>query len=191
MGRWDVATHWRLANAATELFEERGYDAVTATHIAERAGVTRRSYFRYYADKREVMFAGTGQTPPELYQAVRAVCPGTPPLATALEALARVGSLLIAHQRNLARRRALIEAIPELKERDRTKLAELAEVVCAALTHRGADEDTARIVAQIALVAYENALARWLKAEGREDFASCIAAAATTLQAAVPGTAHP
>ena len=73
MVRWDPGTEERLRRAALELFAEHGYDEVTVTQIAERAGITRRSYFRYFPDKREVLFGGSDQLPVALAEAIRAV----------------------------------------------------------------------------------------------------------------------
>ncbi|MDQ8701916.1 helix-turn-helix domain-containing protein [Streptomyces sp. LHD-70] len=185
MARWDSGTQARLAKAALELFMERGYDDVTVTHIAERAGITRRSYFRYFPDKRAVLFADSEKLPPAVYKAVRAVHREAPPLVAALEALGRVGAQLVAHTQNAAERRAVIDASPELQERDRTKLAEVAASIATALADRGTDRETARLVAQTATIAYENALARWIEAADGENFASCLDAMTASLRDAI------
>ncbi|WP_425839805.1 TetR/AcrR family transcriptional regulator [Streptomyces fractus] len=185
MARWDPGTQQRLTKAALELFTEHGYDDVTVTHIAERAGITRRSYFRYFPDKREVLFAGSEQLPPAVREAVLAVDASTPPLAAAFEALTEVGSLLVGSIEHAAERRAVIDASPELQERDRTKFAEVSAAIRSALAQRGTDEETARFVAQIATVTFENAFARWVAAHGRETFAACVHAVTTSLRAAV------
>ncbi|MDI3386166.1 helix-turn-helix domain-containing protein [Streptomyces sp. B-S-A8] len=185
MARWDSGTQARLAKAALELFMERGYDDVTVTHIAERAGITRRSYFRYFPDKRAVLFAGSEKLPPAVYKAVRAAHRDTPPMAAALEALARVGAQLVEQSQDAAERRAVIDASPELQERDRTKRAEVAASIATALTDRGTDRDTARLVAQTATIVYENALARWIEAADGENFASCLDAMTTSLREAI------
>ncbi|MDI3423098.1 TetR/AcrR family transcriptional regulator [Streptomyces luteolus] len=185
MARWDSGTQARLAKAALELFMERGYDDVTVTHIAERAGITRRSYFRYFPDKRAVLFAGSEKLPPAVYKAVRAVHRDTPPMAAALEALARVGAQLVVQLRNAAERRAVIDASPELQERDRTKRAEVAASIATALTDRGTPPDTARLVAQTATLTFEHACTRWVEAAGEEDFPSCLQAVTSTLRDAV------
>ena len=46
-------------SAAIELFDEQGYEATTVAEIAERAGLTKRTFFRYFSDKREVLFSGS------------------------------------------------------------------------------------------------------------------------------------
>ncbi|MER5439877.1 helix-turn-helix domain-containing protein [Streptomyces sp. NPDC002790] len=190
MARWDPGTQERLTKAALELFTERGYDGVTVTHIAERAGITRRSYFRYFPDKREVLFAGSEELPPAVGEAVRAVDASTPPLAAAFEALTAVGSLLVERIENAAERRAVIDASPELQERDRTKLAEISAAVRVALAHRGTDDGTARLVAQIATVTFENAFVRWVDARGEEDFVTCLHAVSTSLRDSITAEAE-
>src|SRR4051795_5612038 len=87
MARWDPGAEERLKRAALELYLERGYDNVTVTQIAERAGLTRRSYFRYFPDKREVLFAGSERLPPILEEAVMAADEDAAPLAAVLEAI--------------------------------------------------------------------------------------------------------
>ncbi|WP_218671072.1 helix-turn-helix domain-containing protein [Microbispora sp. GKU 823] len=58
MARWQPETTQRLVVAAVDLFTEQGYDATTVAQIAERAGVTKSTFFRHFADKREVLVAG-------------------------------------------------------------------------------------------------------------------------------------
>src|ERR1700756_1970371 len=106
MARWDPGAEERLKRAALELYLERGYDNVTVTHIAERAGLTRRSYFRYFPDKRKVLFAGSEGLPPALAEAVLAADPNAAPLAATLDALARVGAQLVEQVDGAAERRS-------------------------------------------------------------------------------------
>ena len=60
MGRWEPDAQGRLARAALELYVDQGYEQTTVADIAARAGVTERTFFRHFADKREVLFAGSG-----------------------------------------------------------------------------------------------------------------------------------
>ncbi|MEU1298149.1 helix-turn-helix domain-containing protein, partial [Streptomyces sp. NPDC005840] len=86
MARWDAGAAERLREAALDLFGEHGYDAVTVTQIAERAGLTRRTFHRHFPDKREILFAGSERLPPAVAEAVLAADPGLPPLRAALSA---------------------------------------------------------------------------------------------------------
>ncbi|MGP3775682.1 TetR/AcrR family transcriptional regulator [Streptomyces sp. SDT5-1] len=182
MARWDPGTAERLTQAALELYTEHGYDNVTVTQIAERAGITRRSYFRYFADKREVLFAGSERLPAAVRAAVLDADPAASPLSAALEALTQVGAALAEHIDRASERRAVIASSPELQERERTKLAAVTSAIQDALLQRGVDDDSAKLVAQIATIASQNALDRWAEEYGDKDFATCLHAATVSLR---------
>ncbi|RMB80366.1 TetR/AcrR family transcriptional regulator [Streptomyces shenzhenensis] len=188
MARWDPGAEQRLKQAALELYLEHGYDNVTVTHIAERAGLTRRSYFRYFPDKREVLFGGSERLPPALAEAILAADPDTAPLTAALDALTRVGAQLTEHMDGATQRRAVIDASPELQERERTKTAAITEAIRDALKQRQVNTDTAELVAQLATVASTNAFRRWIEAEGRASFDSCLNAVTNELRATLTET---
>lgn len=163
MARWDPGAQERLTAAALDLYLERGYDNVTVADIAERAGLTRRSYFRYFPDKREVLFAGSEQLPAALREAVLSADPAAPPLAAVLDACDRFGAQiteLLGHD-HVARRRAVIDSSAELQERERTKSAAVTGALDGALRERGTDPATATLVAQVASVAIRLAFRRW------------------------------
>ncbi|MFF1280125.1 TetR/AcrR family transcriptional regulator [Streptomyces sp. NPDC058299] len=186
MARWDPGTEGRLVRAALDLFTECGYDDVTVTHIAERAGITRRSYFRYFPDKREVLFAGSDRLPPALADAVLAADRTAAPLPAVLDAYAQVGNRLVEIIDHAAERRAVIDASPELQERERTKLAALTDAASEALRERGVERDHAKLIAQIATIAFQNAFEQWLDACGERNFASCLQAVTDSLRGAFP-----
>ncbi|MFD4787709.1 TetR/AcrR family transcriptional regulator [Streptomyces sp. NPDC058459] len=186
MARWDPGTEGRLAQAALELFAERGYEDVTVTHIAERAGITRRSYFRYFPDKREVLFAGSDRLPPALAEAVLTADDSAAPLPAVLEAFAQIGSRLVEVIEHAAERRAVIDASPELQERERTKLAALADAARQALRERGVDSDHAKLVARMATIAFQSAFERWVYTDGERDFPSCLQSVTDSLRGALP-----
>jgi AcrR family transcriptional regulator len=163
-----------------ELYAEHGYDNVTITQIAERAGITRRSYFRYFPDKREVLFAGADQLPPAIVNAVLA-SEGPTALAAALDAVREVGGLLVARAEQTAQRRAVIESSPELQERERTKSAAITAAIAEGLVRRGIAAQEARLVSRLAAVALQEAFERWT--DTGEDFASCLDAAAGSIAA--------
>ena len=185
MARWDPGTEERLTQAALELYTEHGYDNVTVTQIAERAGITRRSYFRYFPDKREVLFAGSARLPTVVREAVLDADPAASPLSAALAALAQIGTTLVEHIGRTAERRAVIASSPDLQERERTKLAAVASAIHDALRQRGVDEEKAKLVAQIATIASQNALERWADAHGEQDFTACLHAVTATLRDAL------
>ncbi|THA71566.1 TetR/AcrR family transcriptional regulator [Streptomyces sp. A0958] len=190
MARWDPGTQERLTKAALELFQEHGYDGVTVTQIAERAGITRRSYFRYFPDKREVLFAGSERLPVAVSDALLDADEAAPPLSAALDALSRVGSQLTAHVDHSAERRALIDSSTELQERERTKIASVTTAIRDALVRRGVQADRAELVARIATVAFQGAFGRWIDARGQSDFPSCLRTVTTELRQAVAADAE-
>src|ERR1700756_1778378 len=145
MGRWEPNARGRLEQAALELYTERGFDQTTVAEIAARAGLTERTFFRYFADKREVLFWGEGALH-ELF--VHAVT-GAPDSAAPLDAIAAgLGGAagLFRDRRDQARqRRAVIAANKELQERELMKLASLAAGMADALRRRGVSEPTASL----------------------------------------------
>ncbi|GAB1329791.1 TetR/AcrR family transcriptional regulator [Streptomyces sennicomposti] len=188
MARWDPGAEQRLKRAALELFLERGYDNVTVTHIAERAGLTRRSYFRYFPDKREVLFAGSEHLPPALAEAVLAADPDAAPLAAVLDAFARVGARLAEQVDGARERRAVIDASPELQERERTKAVAITEAIRDALKQRQVNAGTAELVAQLATMIFGNTFRHWIESNGHASFGSCLHTVTDELRTTLAGT---
>lgn len=187
MARWHPGAEQRLRQAALELFQEHGFDDVTVTQIAERAGLTRRSFFRYFPDKREVLFAGSDQLPPAIADGIRAVPATASPLAAVLDALADIGAQLVERVDGIVERRAVIEASPELQERERTKAAAITAAIRAALGERDVDPASAGLLAEVATVTFENAFRQWVIARGELPFAACLDKVAGTLRDAFAG----
>src|ERR1044072_2085131 len=137
MARWEPNAEGRLRNAAMELFVERGYEGTTVADIAERAGVTARTFFRYFADKREVLFdaaATIEETSLAALDAAPAPAAALHLVAAALDAAAEV----IGHDRGLARKRhTVIMANADLRERELIKLAQLSAALADGLRRRG------------------------------------------------------
>ncbi|MEU5258419.1 helix-turn-helix domain-containing protein [Amycolatopsis sp. NPDC021455] len=184
MARWDPGTADRLRKAALELYAEHGYDAVTITQIAERAGITRRSYFRYFPDKREVLFAGSEQLPPAVAEAVLAAEEGESPLRTVLAALADVGTRITQAVDPSPERRAVIAATPELRERERSKTAAITTAIQDALEQRGTRPELAKPAAQVATIVFGDAFDRWIDAAGDRNFPVYLDAAAEAFREA-------
>ena len=178
MARWQPDAEDRLKRAAIELFVERGYDAVTVTHIAERAGLTRRSFFRYFPDKREVLFAGSERLAPEIERRLTSAGGGAPTVADVWRVLADAGAMLLA-QRGAERlrqqqRSELIAATPELQERDHAKTADIAAAIASAFTHHGVPDSDATLLGAVSAQAFRSAYERALTDEsgGFEDYLS-------------------
>jgi AcrR family transcriptional regulator len=151
----------RLQEAALELYLERGYDKTTTGDIAARAGVTERTFFRHFADKREVFFDGEAQLRDLLTGAVAAEAAGTRPLPTLRAAFHQAVPLI---ERNLPvteRRMPVIVATPALQERALAKSAALVAALTGALRARGVAEPLAGLCAQVGMDTCSIAIRRW------------------------------
>ncbi|WP_431877632.1 helix-turn-helix domain-containing protein [Amycolatopsis sacchari] len=171
MARWEPNAAARLADAALELFAERGYDNTTVIDIAQRAGLGKTTFFRHFQDKREVLF-GRGTVD----QLVTAAVAAAPPAATPLEAVAcaldAMGREVFTLERRdfIARRQAVILANPELQEREALKNLGLVAAMADALQRRGVPELTARVAAELGAVVSSIAFERWSRNPTEETF---------------------
>jgi AcrR family transcriptional regulator len=182
MGRWQPNARGRLEEAALDLYTERGFDQTTVAEIAERAGLTERTFFRHFADKREVLFGGQDALL-ELFVTTIAEAPeSTAPLdavAAALEASAPA----FAERHRLARRRqAVIAANPGLHERELSKLAAMASAMADALRARGVGETAAKLIAEAGVAVFRVAFDRWVNEEHPDDLARYIREAVDELK---------
>ena len=167
MGRWAPDTRERLRVAALELFEERGFGATTVPDIVERAGVTRRTFFRHFSDKREVFF-GDDEIP-ALAAAMLAAAPaGVPPFTIAWTGLQTLAAERFEPRREqMIASRRIIESEPALRERDLQKQADLREAIHDGCRARGVDPLTARVVAGTVVDLLQTALECWWADEER------------------------
>jgi AcrR family transcriptional regulator len=160
MARWEPNAENRLREAALELFEERGFEQTTVAEIAARAGLTERTFFRYFADKREVLFRGSEGLTNALVSAIDDAPAAASPLEAITAALEAAGTVF---DRELARRRRrVILANPELQERELIKLASLSEALAEALRRRGVDGPVAGLVAETGMAAFRITFERWV-----------------------------
>ncbi|MBF4602261.1 TetR family transcriptional regulator [Frigoribacterium sp. VKM Ac-1396] len=163
MVRWQPDTRARLQAAALELFVDRGYDETTAADIAEAAGVTERTFFRHFADKREVLFDGQQFFSKTFVDGVEAARPDDPPLTVVASALDGAAAFFPDERREWSRgRQAIIDAHPALQERELLKLSGLAIEVAAALRSHGVDEPAATLAAQSCLTVFGVSFATWI-----------------------------
>jgi AcrR family transcriptional regulator len=170
MARWEPDARGRLERAALELYGERGFEKTTAAAIAERAGLTKRTFFRHFADKREVLFAGEDELRTLLVSTV-AEAPAAAALIDVLTAGLQAAAGLVEKDRGLARERArVITASPELRERELIKFASLSSALAGALRERGVDEPTAHLTAEVAVAVFRSGFARWMEETGDRDF---------------------
>ncbi|MEU4659611.1 helix-turn-helix domain-containing protein [Streptomyces sp. NPDC023723] len=162
MARWEPNAAERLANAALDLFAERGYENTTVIDIAQRAGLGKTTFFRHFQDKREVLFGG-GTMDELLVEAIAAAPPAATPLQAVGHALDAAGAKVFTPARRafIARRQTVIDANPELREREALKNLALVASMTGALSRRGAPELTARVAAELGALASGLAFARW------------------------------
>ena len=179
MARWEGDAPLRLERAALDLFAERGYERTTVAQIAERAGLTERSFYRHFPDKREVLFAGGAELEAHLVAAVSAAPPELAPVAVLLASF--VTAQEVFRPRGfLLERAAAIRANPPLQERELVKLASLSIALASALERRGVEEHTARLAAEIGLLVLRSASQTWVE-NGHRPFAACVRVAADEL----------
>ena len=162
MSRWRPDAQGRLTSAAIELFAEQGYEATTVAEIAERAGLTKRTFFRHFSDKREVLFGGSHELQRRWLEGIA----GAPPEATAL-AIVVAGldpvAEMFTERHDFARiRAAIVEANPELQERELIKLQTLAGAITAALIERGVSPNAAMLAAHAGVTVFHVAFAQWV-----------------------------
>ncbi|WP_231446564.1 TetR family transcriptional regulator [Brevibacterium zhoupengii] len=162
MGRWEPGAEERLREAALLLYAERGFEQTTVADIAERAGVTARTYFRYFSDKREVLFADTADLQKNMMLALDAV----PATASALEAIAAVLDVVaeaVGDDREVSKKRqAVIMGNGELRERELAKLSTLSAALSQRLQSRGSADVAADLAAEIGVVVIRVAMSRWI-----------------------------
>ncbi|MBO2456021.1 TetR/AcrR family transcriptional regulator [Actinomadura violacea] len=162
MARWEPNARERLVRAAIDLFAEQGYDATTVTGIAERAGLTKTTFFRHFPDKREVLFAGQELHSRTLGEAVAAAPASATPLQAVAAALDALAATFTDDRRDFAARLlTVIAANDELRERAAFKHDQLAAAIAGALRERGTPGPAAGIAAELGVRAFDAAYARW------------------------------
>ncbi|MGI8446301.1 MAG: TetR/AcrR family transcriptional regulator [Streptosporangiaceae bacterium] len=183
MSRWAPDARERLETAALDLFVENGYEETTVAQIADRAGLSRAKFFRHFADKREVLFGGEDVLGGLFGDAIRGASPDATPTECLQAAFAAAEAAMTPQQRAKAAQRVLVVAAnTEVQERGLLKHARTAGSISAALRARGADELTARLGAEVGMLAFRIAVERWIESDDDEPFALHAAAALSDLQ---------
>jgi AcrR family transcriptional regulator len=168
------------------LFEERGYSETTVADIAEAAGLTKRTFFRYFADKREVLFAGSEVLEDELVAAVDAAPAQAGPFEAAAIGLDAIAPFFQDRREFSVRRQRVIDSSQELQERELIKRERLADAVANALRRRGSAEPAASLAAQTAIAIFHVAFTRWVSTDHRETFLEQLHEARETLSTFAP-----
>ncbi|SOD61558.1 transcriptional regulator, TetR family [Streptomyces zhaozhouensis] len=182
MPRWESDAQGRLERAALDLFETQGFERTSVAQIAGAAGLKERSFYRYFPDKREVLFAGDALEA-HLVAQVEASDPGLAPIEVLLTALGTAEGIFRPRE-FLLRRGRVIAANPALAERDLIKLAAVADALASALERRGVEPGEARFVVDVVLAIHRRAMPRWL-AEPDTTLAQLLAEAAAELRGVV------
>src|SRR6202035_3531088 len=185
MARWEPNASERLAMGALDLFAERGYENTTVIDSAQRAGLTKSTFFRHFQDKREVLFGG-GTMNGLLAEAVAAAPATAAPLEVVAHVLDAFGRQAFAPARRefVARRRAVIAANPELREREALKGLGLTASMAGALSRRGVPGLTSRVTAELGALAWKIAYERWSDTSNGDDFSELAQRALAEVQAA-------
>jgi AcrR family transcriptional regulator len=185
MARWQPNASQRLVVAALDLFEERGYENTTVVEIAERAGLTKSTFFRHFPDKREVLFGGDTMTG-LLVNGIAAAPSAATPLEAVAHALDTIGRKAFTSDRREfgARRQAVIAANPELREREALKGLGLTASMIDALKRRGVPDLTSYVAAELGALAWKIAYGRWSDTANRDEFSEVARRALGEVQAA-------
>lgn len=187
MARWEPNARERLAQAAMELFHDRGFDETAVADIAARADLTERTFFRYFADKREVLFGGSS----ELEEVLSKQLAGAPASEGPLDAVAaafEATSPFFEERRAFAKQRQrIIAAHPALKERELIKMASLGALIARALRGRGVPDPAASLAAEAGIAVFKLGFERWLDDARKRDLAHHVRESLGELKAVAAG----
>jgi len=187
MGRWEPDARGRLEQAALALYGERGFEQTTVAEIARRAGLTERTFFRHFADKREVLFAGAGTLQEFLVSTVADAPDSVAPIDAVAAALGAAGALLQERREYARQRQAVIAANAELRERELIKLASLASALAGALRRRGISDPAASLSAEAGIAVFKIAFERWINETSQRDLPQLIRESLDELKAVTAG----
>ena len=187
MARWEPDSRGRLEAAALALYGERGFDDTTVAEIAGRAGLTERTFFRYFADKREVLFSGAGALQELLVSAVASAPDSAAPIDAVVAALEGAGAMLQERREFARQRQSIITANAELRERELIKLASLASALADALRQRGVADPAASLTAETGIAVFKVAFECWVDESNQRDLPQVIRESLAELKAVTSG----
>ena len=187
MARWEPDSRGRLEQAALALYAERGFENTTVAEIAARAGLTERTFFRHFADKREVLFWGAAMLEELVVGAVEAAPAPASPIDAITAALEATGPMFEERRDSARRRQRVIDANAELRERELIKLATLASALAGALRRRGVADPAATLTAEAGIAVFRVAFARWVSDSDSRDLPQHIRESLDELQAVTAG----
>ena len=191
MGRWEPNASGRLVQAALELYVERGFEQTTVAEIAKRAGLTERTFFRHFADKREVLFWGQSALRELMVSAVASAPESAAPIDAIAAALEAAGAALEERRDGARQRQAVITANAELQERELIKLAALASAMAGTLRLRGVPDPAASLTAEAGIAVFRVAFERWISDTSQRDLPQFIRESLDQLKAVTAGRWSP
>jgi AcrR family transcriptional regulator len=174
MVRWEPDSRTRLVQAAMVLYGEQGFDRTTVAEIAERAGLTERTFFRQFTDKREVLFFGARALQELLVNTVANAPASTTPIEAVTRALESAGKMFGERRAFSVQRQRIIDGSTELQERELIKLATLAAALADALRQRGVADPSAGLIGEVAIAIFKNSFERWVSASEPSDLGQMI-----------------
>lgn len=174
MSRWSPDARGRLEQAAFELFLERGYDQTTVADIALRAGLTERTFFRHYADKREVLFSGETELKDEMLGVLAGLAPDVPTIESVRIAIEAIASVMRDLRAGARKRQRIIDAHADLQERSLIKRANVTAALADGLTKRGVPDAEANLAADLGMAIFYLAFARWIDDPQEREFADIV-----------------
>ncbi len=187
MSRWEPDARGRLERAALELYGERGFEQTTVAEIAARAGLTERTFFRHFADKREVLFAGAGILQDLLVSTLTRTPDSAAPIDAVAAALEAAGALLQERRDYARQRQAVIAANVDLQERELIKLASLASALAGTLRQRGVRDPAASLAAEAGIAVFRIAFELWVSEASQADLPQLIRESFDELKAVTAG----
>jgi AcrR family transcriptional regulator len=187
MSRWEPDARGRLERAALELYSERGFEQTTVAEIAARAGLTERTFFRHFADKREVLFAGASTLQDFLVSTLASAPDSAAPIDAVAAAIEAAGALLQERREYARQRQAIIAANVELQERELIKLASLASALAGTLRQRGVKDPAASLTAEAGIAVFKVSFERWTSDTSQADLPQLMRESLDELKAVTGG----
>jgi AcrR family transcriptional regulator len=187
MSRWEPNARARLEQSALELYIERGFEQTTVAEIAKRAALTERTFFRHFADKREVLFAGAAAFEDLILITVTNATSDLSPIDAAAAGLEAAGALLQERRAFARKRQTIIAANAELQERELIKLASLSTALADTLRRRGVGDTAARLAAEVAIAIFKIAFERWVAGTNKRSLPQLIRESLDELKAVTLG----
>jgi AcrR family transcriptional regulator len=187
MSRWEPNARGRLERAAMELYSERGFEQTTVAEIAARAGLAERTFFRHFADKREVLFAGASELQNLLVTSLADTPVSVAPIDSIAAALDAAASVLQERREYAGQRQAIIAANAELRERELIKLAALSAALADTLRGRGVKDPAASLTAEAGIAVFKIAFELWTGETNQRAFPQVMREALDELKAVTAG----